>query len=345
MAGRQDRARRVLSVTPAKNEGPFILEWVAYHRLIGVTDILVFSNDCTDGTDLLLDRLDEMGVLRHFGNPSVLTGTGRHHWTVLNYVNTLSRLKRVDWIVSLDMDEFICVNAGDGTIGALIEACGTADVICMNQLIFGCAGHRDFSTDLQIDRFDRAQNYTGKRRKRIDTRGVKSVTRAAAPIERISNHSPRPLPDEAAALNWVNGAGTAIPADLLGREIKSLPGGVYSYDLVQLNHYAVRSMDSFLCQVARGNANHPTEPADLDYWRRYNINEQRDTRIGRWSQAVRAEMDGLLKDPELAELQAAAIKAHEAEIARLIETPDYSDLRKRIEGAHRRGWETETENA
>ena len=49
---------RITSITPMKNEAPFLLEWVAYHRLIGVNDILVFTNHCTDGTDLMLERLD-----------------------------------------------------------------------------------------------------------------------------------------------------------------------------------------------------------------------------------------------------------------------------------------------
>ncbi len=48
---------RVAIVTTMKNEGPFILEWIAYHRAIGVQDFLVYTNDCTDGTDDLLRLL------------------------------------------------------------------------------------------------------------------------------------------------------------------------------------------------------------------------------------------------------------------------------------------------
>ena len=33
-----------------RDEGPYLLEWVAYHRLIGFTDIVVCSNDCVDGS-------------------------------------------------------------------------------------------------------------------------------------------------------------------------------------------------------------------------------------------------------------------------------------------------------
>ncbi len=51
----------LLTFTVMKNEGPFILEWVAWQRLMGVDHILVFTNDCDDGTDAILDELDRMG--------------------------------------------------------------------------------------------------------------------------------------------------------------------------------------------------------------------------------------------------------------------------------------------
>jgi hypothetical protein len=38
----------------AKNEGRFLLEWLAYHRLIGVRDILVYTNDCEDESQTAL---------------------------------------------------------------------------------------------------------------------------------------------------------------------------------------------------------------------------------------------------------------------------------------------------
>ena len=45
---------RITAVTCVKNEGPFLLEWIAFNRLIGVTDFLFYSNDCTDGSTRLV---------------------------------------------------------------------------------------------------------------------------------------------------------------------------------------------------------------------------------------------------------------------------------------------------
>ncbi|MFN6951607.1 MAG: glycosyltransferase family 2 protein [Albidovulum sp.] len=65
-AGRSARHRPIADpqmrvASCMKDEGPFILEWLAWHRAAGVTDFVTFTNDCTDGTDRLLDRLDMLG--------------------------------------------------------------------------------------------------------------------------------------------------------------------------------------------------------------------------------------------------------------------------------------------
>jgi hypothetical protein len=59
---------RALIVTCVRNEAPLLLEWIAYHQAIGFTDFLLYSNDCDDGTDALLDRLAQMGVIAHVPN-------------------------------------------------------------------------------------------------------------------------------------------------------------------------------------------------------------------------------------------------------------------------------------
>ncbi|HSF92434.1 MAG TPA: glycosyltransferase family 2 protein, partial [Paracoccaceae bacterium] len=49
-----------------KNEAPFILEWVAYHQIIGFDKFVIFSNDSTDGTTEILDALDRAGIINHY---------------------------------------------------------------------------------------------------------------------------------------------------------------------------------------------------------------------------------------------------------------------------------------
>ena len=62
------KGRRAI-VTTMKNEGPFILEWLAYHRVIGFDSFLVYTNDCSDGTETFFDLLQEKGYVQHRDNP------------------------------------------------------------------------------------------------------------------------------------------------------------------------------------------------------------------------------------------------------------------------------------
>ena len=112
---------RITAVTCVKNEGPFLLEWIAYNRVIGVTDHLFYSNDCTDGTDELLDALQEAGVVTRLPNPA----QGRNYqMEALKDAANHPLVSAADWLWVADVDEFLNVHVGDHTIPALIEAAG-----------------------------------------------------------------------------------------------------------------------------------------------------------------------------------------------------------------------------
>ena len=51
----------VLQVTSLKNEGPYVIEWLAFHKSVGFDHVVIFENDSDDFTDLILKRLDAMG--------------------------------------------------------------------------------------------------------------------------------------------------------------------------------------------------------------------------------------------------------------------------------------------
>ncbi|MBV1927525.1 MAG: glycosyltransferase family 2 protein, partial [Rhodobacteraceae bacterium] len=41
----------------ARNEGPFLVEWISHHLSLGFEKIFVATNDCQDGTDSILDLI------------------------------------------------------------------------------------------------------------------------------------------------------------------------------------------------------------------------------------------------------------------------------------------------
>ncbi len=334
---------RITAVTPMKNEGPFILEWLAYHQLVGINDFIVFTNDCSDGTDLILERLDEMGHVRHLPNPSCVTGKeGGHHWAAMAYVDAMGRLRRSDWFVSFDVDEFICIKTGGRQLIDLLGEVQGADFISMNQRNFGCAGIETYDPDqLIMAQFDRAMasdnSYYGWDR----ARGVKTITRGGAAFERMGNHSPEVSRKD---LVWVNGSGDPIPPELYTGTLKSTKGAHSGNDLVQLNHYALRSMENFLVKSERGDANRKvTEEVKYwrQYWNQYDDNLVEDQSMFEWVPEVQAAVDELLQDKALADLHQASVAWHQSAIERLRGENVQGKILKQIKQMHHRKLERE----
>ncbi|ROU00101.1 glycosyltransferase family 2 protein [Histidinibacterium lentulum] len=303
---------RITSITPMKDEAPFLLEWVAYHRLIGLNDIHVFSNDCSDGTDLMLERLDDLGLLRHYSNPSMIMDAQNHHQQMLRYVNTWPRLRRSDWVVNMDVDEYICVNAGRGRITDLFDAVPAANMIVMSQHNFGCGGIETYEDKLLTEQFRWSWSLDAAYHRKLNRRGTKTLTHASAEALQWRNHSPVFEAGKTDRVRPVNGSGEDLTGLDLTEDVKSLLAPDYGFGLVQLNHYVLKSVDAFFLKVARGNANHPDKDYAMGYWRRYDHNHHHDENIARWQDDVRAFRDELIADAELGPLHHAAVaRAHE----------------------------------
>ena len=95
-----------------RNEGPFILEWVAYHRAIGFAEVIVATNDCSDGSDMLLDALQVAGHVVHLRN-IVPAGTAPQDAGMQMALRYLSK-DGPEWLCHLDSDEFLNIRSGTG---------------------------------------------------------------------------------------------------------------------------------------------------------------------------------------------------------------------------------------
>jgi len=55
-------SERITALTMMRDEAPALLEWIAFQDVIGFDRIVVYTNDCRDGTDAMLDRLGQIGA-------------------------------------------------------------------------------------------------------------------------------------------------------------------------------------------------------------------------------------------------------------------------------------------
>jgi hypothetical protein len=126
-------------------------------------------------------------------------------------------------------------------------------------------------------------------------------------------------------INWVNGSGKPLPREMFRNGWRSTTE-TYGYDLVQLNHYAVRSAESFLVKRDRGRVNHVDRDQGLAYWFRMNNNFEEELSIQSRVPMMREELERLLSDPEIRAAHDSAVAAHRAKINELRATENYANF-------------------
>ncbi|MCV6592948.1 MAG: glycosyltransferase family 2 protein [Silicimonas sp.] len=323
------RSDKITIVTSMKNEGVFILEWIAYHRSIGVTDFLVYTNDCDDPTNEILDRLQAMGLLTRRDNPFNREAGQKPQRGALNDAIEQPEVTGADWVGVIDVDEFINIHVGDGSFAALFEASGHPNVISMTWRMFGNRDQHAYHDGWQIEDFTAcAPLYLPKPRLGW---GFKSLFRPDGPFGKLGVHRPLDLdPARESEVRWVNGSGRVMPDRIAAKAEWFSRKDTIGYDMVTLNHYVLRSAESFLIKRQRGRINHVDQDQGLAYWAARNYASETDRSIQRHLPRARAEWERLREDAQLAALHDKAVVWHRDRIAALLAEPDYRALYQAI---------------
>ncbi|MEC8042199.1 MAG: glycosyltransferase family 2 protein [Pseudomonadota bacterium] len=324
---------RVTAVTCVKNEGPFLLEWIAFNRLIGVTDHLFYSNDCTDGTDEMLDVLAARGIVQHLPNPA----KGRNYqMEALKHAAKQEVVSEADWVWVADVDEFLNIHVGDHTIPALVEACGNPQAISLNFQFFASDGIETFEDRPVIEQFTRSHNpdlWCGEAA--IE---VKSLVRHDFPLQYFGAHRPffrEKLPPKKRP-SWTDGSGRKVQHKFLvaanPRRIRKFPAQG-ARDFATLNHYALRSLDSYLVKNDRGDVNRENRAFDDTYWRERNDPAWQDLSIQRYLPDLQAALADLKSDPAINALHDKACALHREKRDALLAQPAYQEMQAQLRAA------------
>ena len=316
----------LMAVSTMKDEGPFVLEWVAHHLAVGFTDVLVYTNDCTDGTDTMLKRLAALDIGVQHRNNAVPVGV-KPQPAMLKLAADEPALQAADWMLILDADEFLCVNHPSGSVGGMVAdlAAIGASAMVLTWRIFGSSGIQDWSRAPVTDQFTRAapehwnKGWGTKTLFRPDPRHLRPGIHR--PIIK-SQHRDGDYPD---SVLWVNGSGRPLESWFKLRGWRSVRRTV-GYDWAQVNHYAIKSMDAYALRKLRGNVNLKADKYNTDYWSLQDRNEVEDTRIARHRARRDQIIASLLQDPTVRRLHEAAIARVEARLASHKATDAYREL-------------------
>ncbi len=322
LAQRQSRHGKVLAVSMMKDEGPYLIEWIAHHIAVGFSDILVYTNDCSDGTDTMLKRMEDLGIAKHREN-KIPKGI-KPQPSALKYAQVEPEVGDADWVLVFDADEFLCIRHGDGTLDPLIDAIEDAggNGMVITWRIFGSGGVVEWSRTPVTEQYLMAAPPMWNK-----GWGVKTLFQFDPEVWKLGIHRPKMknkvldtgFPE---TVRWLNGSGRAMEDYFKFRGWRSITRTV-GYDWAQMNHYAVKSIDAYAMRRLRGNVNDKKDKYNSEYWALQDRNEVRDDTMLRYSGRRDAIIAALLTDPELNRLHLGAVERAEAALAEIKAGPEY----------------------
>lgn len=131
--------RYLCALASARDEGIYLLDWIAYHRSVGFEHIFLYSNDNADGSDALLAALAAAGVITWIDNqPGQQVGPQNKA-----YAHALMRLPQIldyRWTAMFDIDEFFCFDRArfeNATDVIAFHETQEVDALAFSWLLFG----------------------------------------------------------------------------------------------------------------------------------------------------------------------------------------------------------------
>lgn len=306
-------------VSTMKNEGPYIIDWVAHYKTLGFDNILVCTNDCTDTTVEILLRLQEMGMATH--HPTIVRKAGIHRSALRQASRRYDIVMDAKWVFVCDVDEYLNIHIGDGSVQALVEGSGAdADVISVPWRIFGPDRIEEFADVPVTEQFTKGEFEWDEKERPNTGKFVKSLYTNQHKFQRMGLHAPVSLDEHLADTKRVLPGGADYVIN--GERTKNPP----LFSGAQVNHYALRSMDSFLIKRARGRANHSHHVLGKEYWDKFNLNDEIDTSIARYKDQAGKLAAELKSDPKLADLHGRAVDWHQRKAGSLKMDPEMDEL-------------------
>ena len=311
---------KIVIVTTMRNEVPHALEWLAHHRAAGVSDFLIYTNDCSDGTEVLLDAVP---YVTRIGQQS---GNKPPQWRALKAAWEHPLVESADWLACIDCDEFINLGNGLGDIPDLISA-AESDAIQLPWRLFGNSAQIDTSDALTTERFSLAapENLIYPPLGSF----FKTLFRRAGPFRQFGVHRPKQKKRHAPV--WCNGSGQKVEGRASTDDSVIMAWGApIARELVQLNHYSLRSAAEFMLKRDRGLPNHRKKEVDLTYWAERNFNTVEDRSILSMCDATKAELKRLRDISEIADREAAGRDWHRQRLEEILTDPENLKLFGRL---------------
>ncbi len=302
------RPRKVI-VACMRNEALFLVEWIAHHLAVGFNHIVVYTNDCDDGTDDLLDLMSTAFPVHHVRNPGPYK-QGTIQKQALADAFRRREVRKAAWVLHIDADEYVNVRFGQRRIDDLIARYPEVDGIALMWRHFGSAGRGTWNGGSILEGFQHCEA-----RLPVPEAGEMAAFKTMFRPSRFREmgiHTPK-RPPRHHVPRIVNAAGIELPLDCVVRRRGSgypVTSAHCTWDNACLHHHHVKSDDLHRAKHARGDANgrnNGKREIGSPHYLASDRNEGTDASIQQLRPRARRIEAGLRAIPGLAETEARAL--------------------------------------
>jgi hypothetical protein len=169
---RKNNANKVILFTNARNEAR-IGEWAAHHLLLGFDNIVIFDHKST---------VPIASVLSDFNNRIIIKRCDLDGAIKIPLMKTavfIAKKQKADWMLYLDADEFLCLNAFSN-IKQMLKYYHFADSLGINWVMFGSNHHVKEPKELMVESYTKSVSTVDQH--------VKSFVRPETVVDVISPH-------------------------------------------------------------------------------------------------------------------------------------------------------------
>jgi len=207
----------------AKDETPFLKEWVGYHQYIGFEKIIIYDNESAVPVRETIAEFFDSGVAdTYFIQGDAMQLTAYNHCLKQHG-------HEFEWLAFFDLDEFLCLKQ-DRDARVLMRDYEAYSGLSVNWDMFGSSGFLGRPQGLVTQNYRQSLGYT------VNSKCIVRPARVKMPL------SPH---------HFIFHEGISVNAD------KRPAIGAYAplaVDRVCLNHYSIRSQQDYEEKIRRGDA-------------------------------------------------------------------------------------------
>lgn len=277
-------------------ESSNLLEWLAYHKAIGATDIHIFIGSKSAGQRPLLDALADAGAVTLQPVPIDPEATEEIRNSAMRAA-ALEFAKSGGYGLFLAPDEYFRITDKASTVQALMKACKNADVLCAPVLEFGTGGRQAHVPGPILG----AATHRAPLPDSVETCDFRSVVRLGLYPSRTPDMPTGPA--QGKALTWVNGSGKPLPHPH-SRAAWTGAKGVIGADKATVLKLPAPSVETYLLRLdalpAKTSPDAETLAASL---RRFAAMTEPDPGLATHGPAIEKQLAALLALPGVAAAQ------------------------------------------